>query len=72
MLYAMPTPDVLAYPRIWRTAQSFLKDKTRLFENCMRQGPADRLGAQDRRRFEEIFLPYLDAAFNLARWIGPK
>ena len=35
----------------------------------MRQGPADRLGAQDRRRFEEIFLPYLDAAFNLARWI---
>jgi RNA polymerase sigma-70 factor, ECF subfamily len=23
----------------------------------------------DRRRFEEIFLPYLDAAFNLARWI---
>jgi len=62
-------PDVLAYLRIWRTAQSFLKDKTRLFENCMRQGPADRLGAQDRRRFEEIFLPYLDAAFNLARWI---
>ncbi len=35
----------------------------------MRQGPADRRGAQDRRRFEEIFLPYLDAAFNLARWI---
>jgi hypothetical protein len=69
VLYAMPMPDVLAYLRIWRTAQSFLKDKTRLFENCMRQGPADRLGAQDRRRFEEIFLPYLDAAFNLARWI---
>jgi RNA polymerase sigma factor (sigma-70 family) len=35
----------------------------------MRQGQADRLRAQDRRRFEEIFLPYLDAAFNLARWI---
>ena len=24
---------------------------------------------EDRRRFEEIFLPYLDAAYNLARWI---
>ncbi len=35
----------------------------------MRQGQAHRLRAQDRRRFEEIFLPYLDAAFNLARWI---
>jgi len=35
----------------------------------MRQGPADRLGPQDRRRFEEIFLACLDAAFNLARWI---
>ena len=23
----------------------------------------------DERRFEEIFLPYLDAAYNLARWI---
>jgi RNA polymerase sigma-70 factor, ECF subfamily len=23
----------------------------------------------ERRRFEEIFLPYLDAAYNLARWI---
>lgn len=23
----------------------------------------------DRRQFEEIFLPYLDAAYNLARWI---
>jgi RNA polymerase sigma-70 factor (ECF subfamily) len=24
---------------------------------------------EDRRRFEEIFLPFLDAAYNLARWI---
>ena len=23
----------------------------------------------DLRRFEKIFLPYLDAAYNLARWI---
>jgi RNA polymerase sigma factor (sigma-70 family) len=47
----------------------FLRIKLGCSENCMRQGPADRLGAEDRRRFEEIFLPYLDAAFNLARWI---
>jgi len=25
--------------------------------------------AEERRRFEEIFLPHLDAAYNLARWI---
>jgi RNA polymerase sigma factor (sigma-70 family) len=24
---------------------------------------------EDRRRFEELFLPYLDTAYNLARWI---
>jgi RNA polymerase sigma-70 factor, ECF subfamily len=24
---------------------------------------------EERRRFEEIFLPFLDAAYNLARWI---
>ena len=24
---------------------------------------------EDRRQFEEIFLPFLDAAYNLARWI---
>ena len=65
----MPTPDVLVSLRTWRRAKSFRKDKLVCSENCMRQGPADRLGAQDRRRFEEIFLPYLDAAFNLARWI---
>jgi len=35
----------------------------------MRQRSADRLTHEDRRRFEEIFLPYLDAAYNLARWI---
>jgi RNA polymerase sigma-70 factor (ECF subfamily) len=35
----------------------------------MRQRSADRLTQEDRRRFEEIFLPYLDAAYNLARWI---
>lgn len=27
--------------------------------------------AEERRRFEEIFLPFLDAAYNLARWIVP-
>ena len=27
------------------------------------------LMGEDRRRFEEIFLPFLDAAYNLARWI---
>jgi RNA polymerase sigma factor (sigma-70 family) len=47
----------------------FLKIKLVCSEKSMRQGRADRLRAQDRRRFEEIFLPYLDAAFNLARWI---
>jgi RNA polymerase sigma-70 factor, ECF subfamily len=35
----------------------------------MRQRSADRLTQEDRRRFEEIFLPYLDAAYNVARWI---
>jgi RNA polymerase sigma-70 factor (ECF subfamily) len=35
----------------------------------MRQRSANRLTQEDRRRFEEIFLPYLDAAYNLARWI---
>jgi RNA polymerase sigma-70 factor (ECF subfamily) len=35
----------------------------------MRQGRADRLTEEDRRRFEELFLPHLDAAYNLARWI---
>ena len=38
-------------------------------ENYMRQGRADRLTEEDRRRFEELFLPHLDAAYNLARWI---
>jgi RNA polymerase sigma-70 factor (ECF subfamily) len=38
-------------------------------EKNMRQRRADRLTQEDRRRFEEIFLPYLDAAYNLARWI---
>jgi hypothetical protein len=27
------------------------------------------LMGEERRRFEEIFLPFLDAAYNLARWI---
>jgi RNA polymerase sigma-70 factor (ECF subfamily) len=35
----------------------------------MRQDRADRLTEHDRRRFEELFLPHLDAAYNLARWI---
>jgi RNA polymerase sigma-70 factor (ECF subfamily) len=35
----------------------------------MRQGRPDKLTADDRRRFEELFLPHLDAAYNLARWI---
>lgn len=35
----------------------------------MRQGRDDRLTEGERRRFEEIFLPHLDAAYNLARWI---
>jgi RNA polymerase sigma factor (sigma-70 family) len=35
----------------------------------MRQGRSDRLTKDDRRRFEELFLPHLDAAYNVARWI---
>jgi RNA polymerase sigma-70 factor (ECF subfamily) len=35
----------------------------------MRQDPADGLTQADRKRFEELFLPHLDAAYNLARWI---
>ena len=35
----------------------------------MRRVRADRLRQEDRRRFEKLFLPYLDAAYNLARWI---
>jgi RNA polymerase sigma-70 factor (ECF subfamily) len=33
------------------------------------RGKADRSRQQDGRRFEELFLRYLDAASNLARWI---
>jgi RNA polymerase sigma-70 factor, ECF subfamily len=35
----------------------------------MRQRRANILMEGDLRRFEKIFLPYLDAAYNLARWI---
>ena len=35
----------------------------------MHQRSPDRLTQEDRRHFEEIFLQYLDAAYNLARWI---
>lgn len=35
----------------------------------MRQDRADRLTDDDRKHFEEIFLPHLDAAYNLAHWI---
>ena len=35
----------------------------------MGQRRVNRLTQEDRRRFEEIFLPYVDAAYNLARWI---
>jgi len=35
----------------------------------MRQNRVDRLTEDDRRRFEGLFLPHLDAAYNLARWI---
>jgi RNA polymerase sigma factor (sigma-70 family) len=35
----------------------------------MNQGPADRLTEDDRRRFEELLLPHLDAPYNLARWL---
>ena len=35
----------------------------------MRRGRADRLTEDDRQRFEELFLPHLDAGYNLARWI---
>jgi DNA-directed RNA polymerase specialized sigma24 family protein len=38
-------------------------------EKDIRQRRVDRLTQEDRRRFEEMFLPYLDAAYNLARWI---
>ena len=30
---------------------------------------SDVLDAQDRTRFEQLVLPHLDAAFNLARWL---
>jgi RNA polymerase sigma-70 factor, ECF subfamily len=35
----------------------------------MRRSRAKRLSQEDRRRFEKLFLPYLDTAYNLARWI---
>ena len=35
----------------------------------MRKGRTDSLTEDDRRRFEELFLPHLDAAYNLSRWI---
>ena len=30
------------------------------------------LDAEDRLRFEQLVLPHIDAAFNLARWLLPK
>jgi RNA polymerase sigma-70 factor, ECF subfamily len=35
----------------------------------MCRDPVSILTEEDRRRFEDIFLPYLDAAYNLARWM---
>jgi RNA polymerase sigma factor (sigma-70 family) len=35
----------------------------------MSKGQFDKLTEEDRKRFEKLFLPYLDAAYNLARWI---
>jgi RNA polymerase sigma-70 factor, ECF subfamily len=35
----------------------------------MGKGQFDNLTEEDRERFEKLFLPYLDAAYNLARWI---
>ncbi len=35
----------------------------------MSRGRVDRLTEDDRQRFEELFLPHLDAGYNLARWI---
>ena len=35
----------------------------------MRKGRTDSLTEDDRRRFEELFLPHLDAAYNLSCWI---
>jgi RNA polymerase sigma-70 factor (ECF subfamily) len=29
------------------------------------------LEANERRRFEDVTLPHLDAAYNLARWLTP-
>jgi hypothetical protein len=47
----------------------FLSIKLISDENNMRQGRPDGLTKDDRRRFEELFLPHLDAAYNLALWI---
>jgi RNA polymerase sigma factor (sigma-70 family) len=37
--------------------------------NKLRYSSVHYLMGEERRRFEEIFLPFLDAAYNLARWI---
>jgi RNA polymerase sigma-70 factor (ECF subfamily) len=37
--------------------------------NKLRFSSVHNLMGEERRRFEEIFLPFLDAAYNLARWI---
>jgi len=35
----------------------------------VREKGVDVLGSQDQTRFEQLVLPHLDAAFNLARWL---
>jgi RNA polymerase sigma factor (sigma-70 family) len=37
--------------------------------NKLRYSSVHYLMGEERRRFEEIFLPFLDVAYNLARWI---
>jgi hypothetical protein len=64
----MQTPDGFCLSTCTETVENHcLSIKLISCENYMREGRTDRLTEEDRRRFEELFLPYLDAAYNLAR-----
>jgi RNA polymerase sigma factor (sigma-70 family) len=72
---------MLLIPRLSLDREFFISSKNPRFGNKMRQVAVylmssgvegkdlDVLDLQERARFEQLVLPHLDAAFNLARWI---
>ena len=62
-----PLPDSSHQRGIWGI-ESPLRRFLQMSGSDQGRGP-DVLDVQDRARFEQLVLPHLDAAFNLARWL---